>query len=202
MDNIETNIPILVVDIGYKTTDVIGVKKDNFSNELIIDNYGTVSRGMLEILKDITDQFVNDNKPTTTINIDNVEDAIVNNTDIKIYNKDGRVSKNPKQYLKYGKDALSSILNEIEVQHFPDMKLRNVYLIGGGIKIINMILNNQNTNEIIETEQFNSEEDDILMFANVKGYLIQLKSDTIDIVESADVFVPEKKLKGVALAEE
>ena len=68
-------------------------------------------------------------------------------------------------------------------------------------KNINIAIEEELIN-IIDAEQFNSEEDDILMFANVKGYLIQLKSDTIDIVESEDVFVPEKKLKGVALAEE
>jgi hypothetical protein len=203
MDNIDTKIPVLIIDIGYKTTDLIGIKQDSFTGDLVVDNYGNIHKGMLEILQDITKQFNYDNK--SICSIDSIEEALVNNTELKIYTNKGKESKNIYQWLKCGKKELSTIFNEIEVKYFPDMKMRNVYLIGGGVEIINHILSEiDNKSEAIETERFkNNKENDTLMFANVKGYLLQLMKDTFEIVESENVFVSDKKLsKTVALAED
>jgi hypothetical protein len=199
MDNIDTTLPVLIIDIGYKTTDIVGIKYDSFTNELMVDSYGNIPNGMLEILKDITKQFNNDNKTNISVNI--IEDALVNNTDIQVYTDKGRETRKLSQWLEYGDKKLMSILNEIEVSFFPDMKSRNVYIIGGGVEIINYILgeiSNKNKSDSIETEKFkNNKENDIMMFANVKGYLLQLIKDTTDIVGAEDVIINEDKLDNI-----
>lgn len=208
IDNIDTKKPVLIVDVGYKTTDVVGIKNDIFENELSVDNYGSITKGMAEILQDITNQFNNTTK--ANYNIETIEDAIINNTQIRINTDKGMESKNINQWLKYGNEVLSYIFNEIEIKYFPDWRNRNLYLIGGGVEVINYIfneMNNTDKSKSIETERFtNNKENNILMFANVKGYLLQLLKDTVDIVESEDILIPESKLdknkKSVALTNE
>ena len=55
------------------------------------------------------------------------------------------------------------------------MKTRNIYLIGGGVEIINRILQQTNKYKDLEVEILINKE--LSMFANVIGYYMQLERD-------------------------
>lgn len=212
---INTKNPLLIIDVGYKTTDIVGIKYDTFSDALLVDNNITIPKGMLEILETITEQFNADTQ--ADYSVETIEDAIITNRDIQYATSEGLETRNISRWLKYGDEVLSYIFNTIEIKAFPDWKNRNLYFIGGGVNIINCIMNemiNKDRSKTVGTEELKDDEEDIviskndnsLMYANVKGYLIQLNKDVIDIVESEDVFVPDSKLdkskKTVAVTEE
>ena len=205
MNKINTKKPLLIIDVGYKTTDIIGIKYDTFSSGLIVDNYGTIEKGMLEILTDITKQFNHDNIKAD-YSPETIEYSVINNIDLQVGTAEGLRSISVNKWFKDGENVMSYIFNEIEVKYFPDWKNRNLYFIGGGVKIIKSIMDeiaNKDKSMTINTEELKEDEindnkydkfDNTLMFANVNGYLIQLQNDTIDIVESEEVFVSDSKL--------
>lgn len=202
-DEFQKDIPFLLVDIGYKTTDVIAISKNKTTNKLMIEDYESINKGMLEIFTAIQNKFYDDtgmNYPPETI-----ENAIIDNRQLKTYDSDGVKIAETRQWLKYGSKVLTDIFNSIEIK-FPDMKTRNIYLIGGGVEFIQRILNQISKDDkqktldvevLINTEQS--------MYANAIGYYMQLDRDTITVVESEDVIVNESKLKtktAVAITEE
>lgn len=192
-DEFQKDTPFLLVDIGYKTTDVIAVGKNKITNKLMIEDYESINKGMLEIFTAIQNRFYDDtgmNYPPETI-----ENAIIDNRQLKTYDSDGVKMVETRQWLKYGNNVLTDIFNTIEIK-FPDMKTRNIYLIGGGVEFIQKILN-----QIAKEDKHKTLDVDVLinteqsMYANAIGYYMQLERDTITIIESEDVFVSDSKLK-------
>lgn len=206
IDTIDTESPIAIVDIGYKTTDVVGISKD-INGDLVIDHYDSIFTGMRDVFLAIRKAFYNSTGAYYDLKI--IEDAIIKNESIP-YNSDrGRISANIYDYLNDGQSVVSNIFNFIETDILTDLKARSLYLIGGGVEIVNAILNtinNKDKKKTIQSENLNlteNAENNIPMFANVKGYLDQLILDTMEIVESEEVFKSDKKLqKTVAVTEE
>ena len=193
----QKNKPFLLIDVGYKTTDVMSININN--DKLMIDNYESIDKGMFEIFEDVQKGFYNstdENYPPETI-----ENAIITNDTLTVY-KPSRHEVHAMDYLQYGKEALKDIFNMIQIK-FPDMRTRNLYLIGGGVEYIQKLLQflyKDNKFKDLDTKILVNKEQS--MYANVIGYYMQLEMDIMKIVESDDVFVSDKKLKGVALAEE
>lgn len=204
---IKMDRPILMIDVGYKTTDFVGFVYDSFTEEISVDNFRTVPMGLKEIYESIAKQFNHDNKPSD-ITPEKIDEYITNGWDINIPTNRGVERKNPNQWIKYGDTVVLAILNDIETNYFPDFKNRNLYIIGGGVESITSIIesmSNEDKMKSVEygTYQKNTKESDMLLYANVKGYLMQLKRDVPDIVQSEDIFKSDKKLEGeVAISKE
>lgn len=160
-DYFEKNIQFLIVDIGYKTTDVIGV---GIEDELIIDGYESVNKGVLEVVNSIKAGFYNDNK--IEYPVETIDNALINNLPLKV----GFKKISPKY--EYGTEVVTEIFNKIETDFFPDMRARNIYLIGGGANLIYNIIKDKLDVNILEDKEQS-------MFANADGYLIQLIRDTL-----------------------
>jgi len=203
-EEVSKDIPFLIVDIGYKTTDVLGIGREIASDNLIIQNYSSINKGMSEIFEDVKDHFFNDNK--IEYDAQTIEYAVLTNQYLKIPTEEGNKNIDPKQWLKCGSEVVTDIFNDIETKLFPDMRTRNIYLIGGGVEIINRILQQTNKYKDLEVEILINKE--LSMFANVTGYYMQLERDLnrIQIIESNEAFVSDKKLdkskKSVAITNE
>lgn len=200
-DEFQKDIPFLLVDVGYKTTDVIAIGKNKTIDKLMIEDYESINKGMLEIFTAIQSRFYDDtgmNYPSETI-----ESAIIDNRQLKTYSDDGVKLVDTRQWLKYGNNILTDIFNTIEIK-FPDMKTRNIYLIGGGVEFIQRILNQiskEDKHKTLDVEILVNTEQS--MYANVIGYYMQLERDAITVIESEDVFISDKKLKNkIAVTQE
>lgn len=157
----DKDIQFLIVDIGYKTTEVIGV---SIEDELIIDGHESINKGMLEIMNSIKDGFYNDNK--IEYPVETIDNALINNLPLKV----GFKKIKPK--LEYGTGVVTEIFNKIETDFFPDMRARNIYLIGGGANLVYDIIKDKLDVNILEDKEQS-------MFANADGYLYQLIRDTL-----------------------
>jgi hypothetical protein len=188
-DELPTDKPILLIDIGYKTTEAIGIRKDLNGKKLIIDNYGSIDTGMLEVFNTIRKQFIN--KTGMMYKLETIENAMIANETLTVNNEDVDARK----FLVDGVPVIKNILNSIETEYFPDMKNRKIFLIGGGIEFIYSLLKFIGKEDDYRKLDINMSNDiEKSMFANVLGYYMQLMKDTITIVESEEVFVSDKKL--------
>lgn len=181
--------PFLVIDVGYKTTDVIGLTPRGISNKLIIDKYCSINTGMLEIFNSIKNKVYDDTKyncPSSTL-----EDAIISNRLLRIPTQNGSNKINPKEWLKYGSYIVNDIFNTLETDYFPDIKTRNLYFIGGGASLLYSIFNqsgNLNKYKSLNLEFLTNNEQ--ALYANVLGYYIQLDRD----LKLMNTLVPQDKI--------
>ena len=199
-DEVKKDMPFLIVDVGYKTTDVLGIGKEIASDNLVIQDYTSINEGMSEVFEDIKDKFFNDNK--IEYDAETIEYAILTNQLLKVNNEE----VDPKQWLKYGSEVVTDVFNTIETKLFPDMKTRNIYLIGGGVDLIYKILqqmDKHNKYKDLDVEILINKEQS--MFANVVGYYMQLEKDLNKmkyIISEDRLNNLNKKKKSIAITEE
>jgi len=168
--------PFLVIDVGYKTTDVIGLSLRTSSNKLTIDKYCSINTGTLEIFNYIKNKLYDDTKYNCPSNI--IEDSIIGNRLLRIPTQNVSTKINPKEWLKYGSYVVNDMFNTLETDYFPDIKTRNIYFIGGGVSLIYSIFNqsgNLNKYKSLNLEFLSNNEQ--ALYANVSGYYIQLERD-------------------------
>lgn len=171
-DKINTPLPFIIIDMGYRTTDVLGITPNG--EEMIIDAYTTVNQGMREVYQKIQQQFLDDTGKN--LPVDTIENATIQNLEMKIV-KDGKFEKvKMKDWTKYGSRTLKYILTELELT-FPDLFSREIYLVGGGATIIDEIakfMTEDSAEEMmIETTLISNQDD--LTFCNSAGYFMQLE---------------------------
>lgn len=171
---VETQLPFIIIDMGYRTTDVLGITPNG--EEMVIDDNTTINTGMREIFGDIQKQFLNDTGKNFPVDI--IENAIIKDLEIKV--QEGQEFKRVKikDWVHYGSRTLKPILTELELT-FPDIFSRDIYLVGGGATIVDSIAKSITADKedkmMLETILVSSQED--LTFCNSAGYFMQLKED-------------------------
>lgn len=109
-----TILPAALLDVGYKTTDVLLLSYDT-DGELQIDSYMTVNMGLKEIYEAI---------------------AMDNLTNIGFLYKAEDIESRLKELdLKAANMVINEIYNEIESTCY-DISKRHIYVIGGGSKVV------------------------------------------------------------------
>lgn len=167
-EKMDTESPFMVVDIGYRTTDVLSVDIDN-EGELTIGNYTTVNYGMLEIFEDIKKAFMNDTG--STMPVSSVESRILFAPKVKVGNSK---TVNIKDWVKYGRNTVGEIFKQIHLK-FPDLPNRNVYLVGGGSMLVDEIVKHMVEENMVEFDTQTVGTQDELLYCNVAGYFMQLE---------------------------
>jgi len=169
-EKMDITTPFLIVDAGYRTTDILSININQEDKELIIGNFKTINTGLLEVFEDIQKKFLNDTGCNYTAEV--IEDRILNAPMVKI----GLDSVNMKDWIKYGEHTVKEIFKTIQLS-FPDMNSRNIYPIGGGAYTINDIIEYMLSEGKInyKTEIIGTQNE--LIYANVAGYFFQLLED-------------------------
>ena len=161
--------PFIIIDTGYRTTDILTIDIDMTQDEreLVIGNFKTFNKGMLEVFEDIQKQFLNDTGCNYSVDI--IENRIINSPIVKI----GQEKFDIRDWIKCGSHTVKEILKNIELTT-PDVISRNIYLVGGGSDLFHQIseylLNNGEIN--INTELIGTINE--LLYSNVVGYYMQL----------------------------
>lgn len=160
-EDIDENNNNVIVDIGYKTSDVIALEKVN--EEWNITANFTIAKGMWDI-------FVEIEKALFDLGIElspeQIEQRLLNAPVFSIGNKPIDLKK----LLVKGESVANYIYNQLDLQ-ISGLNTSSIYLIGGGSIFFNIILNDRYPNIVLI--------DDIkkLVYANVIGYLQQLDED-------------------------
>lgn len=166
---VDSTIPFVIIDSGYRTTDVLSVdvRPVDGKPEFIIGEYKTFNKGLFEIFDDIQKQFLNDTGLNYDINI--IENRILNSPMMKI----GERKVNIGDWVEYGRHTVKEIIKSIELS-IPDVASRNVYIIGGGASLFNEISNGlcRAGETIVDTQVLG--DIDQLIYANVIGYYMQI----------------------------
>ena len=159
-----TSPSFVLVDIGYKTTDIIGVSIQSEKNA-IVDGYLTINKGMLEVYTEMCKEFLDIEK--TAFIPKKLEQRLLYIPSIKIKEKTIEKTIDLNDYIKYGKIVVDDIINQISLK-FTDINIREMILVGGGATIVNKILkekNNLNLNILDKDES---------LYANATGFFLQL----------------------------
>jgi len=159
--------PLVLIDSGYRTTDILAIDISNEDKELIIGDFKTFNKGMLEVFEDIQKQFLNDTGHN--FSIETVENRILNSPTLTIGNDKIDIHN----WVKYGAHTVKEILKLIELA-IPDVASRNVYLVGGGSVLFKEIIDflNKDGQTDIKAELVGNIDE--LIYANVAGYHMQL----------------------------
>lgn len=147
--------PSTIIDIGYKTTDVVALSKSN--GKWKIDSYCTVNKGMLDVYKDMSHALLGKG---IVLKEEEIESRLENNPVILTENE----NENLEEYLVFSNDTVASIYNQIKLS-IADISNRMNYLVGGGANAIIELLPTKNKQVIGDKEK--------CIYANVLGYLFQ-----------------------------
>lgn len=165
-EKMDTTSPFMVVDIGYRTTDILSVDIDN-EGVMTIGNYTTINAGMLEVFEDIKKAFMNDTgsvMPATS-----VESRILSSPKVKV----GFETFDIREWIKYGKNTVSEIFRQTQLR-FPDTANRNIYLVGGGACIVNEIVQHMVEEKMLDFDTQIIANQEELIYCNVAGYFMQI----------------------------
>lgn len=153
--------PALIVDHGYRTTDILAIAKD-FEDKWVIEDYLTIDRGLYEVYMDIAKQFVDVNKIVLTP--EQIEYRIEKSPLIPV-----RGSKvDIREYIKFGNKVAEYIYNKIELK-VSDIYTRDIYLLGGGASIMTIILKEKLGDRVVVMDKTKQ------MYANAVGYFLQIQ---------------------------
>ena len=172
---------ISIIEIGYKTTDVITISIDG-NNIPHIDNYTTIDKGTYNINNDILQGIINTTQ--NKLSLSTIESALIpnNNPLIKV-NLDNTIKHiNVWDYTHHASATVNNIFNEIELK-MPDIRTRTNYLIGGGNVLVDDIINNHiNTNnKLTRIDTLIFDDTNLSIFANVLGYYMQIGEQPLNI---------------------
>ena len=154
----------LIVDNGYRTTDVVGVSFDSAKNKWFVDNNFGIEKGLLEMYTNIAETYsyqVGQKK----YNPEDVEYYMRENIILMTDNPD-IPEANLNDY-SYGAVApIEFIYNQIGLK-FNDIDARKILLLGGGAELVNKHLNRANKQY---EPDFNKR-----LYSNAIGFYLQLR---------------------------
>lgn len=186
-DTVKSN-KFLVIDIGYSTTDVIGIKDGK------LDATFTYKIGIQDVIVDICKAFNGINK--VNYGLDVIEDAIINKLPIRVATNTGAIYKDIMEYYSDGKEPVERLFKLIENEQVPDLQKRTIYLIGGGAYIVNFLIayinkfNEGKKDSYLDVRKL--PDDKTSIFANATGYLYQLENDLIKSGEKEEDFIEQE----------
>lgn len=158
--DIDKDYAALIVDIGFGTTDYIGV---THTGKWQIDGYGTVDKGLYDIFDAVKAEVLDKEKIKALNDVLAVENKFLNNP--MVLTKTGEFDIN--NYLYAAKPAVDSIITALN-KKFPDMHSRKIYVVGGGAELFTKIagVSLQHKQDIKLATR---------LYANAIGYLLQIK---------------------------
>lgn len=158
---IDKSVPNLIVDVGYGTTDIIGVSFNQNTSKWQIDDNMTYNKGLYDVYDAIMKEFLDKEKVNLT-KVENVEQRFLNSP--IVLTKTGEVDIH--KYLYSAEPVMNDIFNRIE-KKFTDMQTRKIYLVGGGADLSDKL-----TKNLVHKQLSNKSTS---LFANAVGYLMQIK---------------------------
>lgn len=169
-NKVDKKSPFIIIDTGYRTTDILSIDINHEEDELVIGKFKTFNQGMLEVFEDIQKQFLNDTGNNFPAEV--IENRILYSPTLKI----GQETLDLKSWIKFGSQTIKEILRSLELT-IPDAMSRNIYLVGGGAAIFDEIVKylNENGSTNINTQMIGTIDESI--YANVTGYYMQLNSN-------------------------
>lgn len=150
-----TITPSTIIDIGYKTTDVVALSKTNAKWK--IDGYCTVNKGMLDVYKDMSHALLGKG---IILSPEQVEERLENNPLILTEGAE----ENLNEYLVFANETVAAIYNELRL-NIADIGNRMSYVVGGGANAIHDLMPTKNKQVIGDKEK--------CIFGNALGYLFQ-----------------------------
>lgn len=163
LPSIDPNYSALIFDVGFGTTDAIGVTFNKNLNKWQVDGYITVDKGLYNIYDAIKDEVLDKEKTKDINDVSKVETIFLNNPIVLTETGEFDINK----YLYAAKEVTSSIVTDVN-KKFPDMMSRKIYAVGGGAKLFDSI-----TGDSLPHKQ--SIDEATSLYANGVGYLLQLK---------------------------
>lgn len=163
MPGIDTNYSALILDVGYGTTDVIGVTYNKNLKKWQIDNYKTVDKGLYNIYDAIQVEVLDKEKTKNVTDASAVETILLNNP--IVLTKTGEFDIN--NYLYAADPVVENILSVVN-KFFTDMSSRKVYLVGGGAELFDKLTKHKLSHKQTVNKG-------TCLYANASGYLLQLK---------------------------
>lgn len=157
LDNKNNNI---VIDIGYKTTDVIALAI--VDSDWVVNANFTIDKGMWDVFTELKNILLS---LDVDLSQETIQQRIINDSTSTIIAKNKKI--NLKELLLECTSVIDYIFNQIDLQ-IDDFYTSTIYLIGGGAIFTNMILNNKYSNINLIKDNKKS------MYANAIGYLQQL----------------------------
>lgn len=164
MPNLDKRYRWLIVDHGYRTTDAVGVSYDSTRNRWVVDDYDSLSDGLLEIYQDIA-------KAYSLATGEDVYEA----QDVEYYMRENIIlmTSNPEcpeanlnDYSYGSKDMIDTIYRKLATK-FKDISARKILLLGGGGELVHKHLDRPNK----------SYEENITkrLYGNAIGFYLQIK---------------------------
>ncbi|MGL5765517.1 MAG: hypothetical protein ACRCX8_07745 [Sarcina sp.] len=150
-----TTTPAAIVDVGYKTTDVVALSKLN--GKWQIDKFCTVNKGMLDVYKDMSHALLSKG---IILSPEEVENRLETNPTILTEGD----NENLEEYYVFSNDTVAAIYNEIKLT-IGDIFNRTSYTVGGGANAIHDLIPTKNKQLIGDKEKS--------LFGNAIGYLYQ-----------------------------
>ncbi|MEG0086553.1 MAG: ParM/StbA family protein [Niameybacter sp.] len=165
-EKMDTSAPFMIVDLGYRTTDVLSIDIDD-EGEMVISGYKTFDTGMLEVFNDIQKAFLNDTGSNTPVST--IENCMVMGHKIKV----DREKVDVHDWFSEGSRTIKTLFKDVEL-HFPDFKNRDIYLVGGGSYLVDEIIKFMIEKDGVGFDTQLVASQDELIYCNVMGYFIQL----------------------------
>lgn len=151
----------IIVDIGYKTTDVIALQIVNGEWE-IISNF-TISKAIWDIFMEVSKALFDIG---IELSPEQIEQRLLNAPNLTL--GDTKIDLN--KMLLNGLPVVEYIYNQLDLQ-IPGLNTSNIYLIGGGSIFFNYILDNKYPNVIL------LDNENSLIYSNVIGFLQQMEDE-------------------------
>jgi hypothetical protein len=160
---IDKNYSALIVDVGFGTTDAIGITYNKNLSKWQIDGYMTADKGLYNIYDAIKTEILDKEKTKSITDVSSIETIFLNNP--IVLTEKGEFDIN--SYLYSATTVVDSLVTEIN-KKFTDMKSRKIYLVGGGADLMDKITgislpHKQKVNQLTS------------LYANATGYLLQIK---------------------------
>lgn len=166
-EKMDTSSPFMVVDVGYRTTDILSIDIDD-EGEMVIGNYDTINLGMFEVFEDIKKAFMNDTQ--STMPAEAVESRVLYSPMVKV----GFETYDIRDWIKYGSETIKEVFKQMQLR-FPDAANRNIYLVGGGSYIVNDVVEYMIEEKLLDFGTQLIGTLDELIYCNVAGYYMQIE---------------------------
>lgn len=165
-DSVSTMNPTLIIDIGYKTIDVLSVRWDDDRKSYVVEDFDSINIGLYDILRLMSERLLKegaDIKPEELNKRLNSSNSIIRTTT-------GSGLLNLKTSLNLADEKYEEIIRELELR-FGQLIQFDLLFTGGGSKIF---LDGIGEGRLKHIKQI---PDDEKYYSNVLGYLEQLILD-------------------------
>ena len=163
MPTIDKDYSALILDVGFGTTDAIGITYNKNLSKWQIDDYTTIDKGLYNIYDAIKGEILNKEKIKDINDVSAVETIFLNNP--VVLTETGEFNINC--YLYSARPVVDSLITSVH-KKFPDMKLRKIYLVGGGADLLDKITGSSLAHKYKSNTL-------TCLYANAAGYLLQIK---------------------------